>query len=549
MLRLLRQPSTPLRFLVLGAVIGLAALSKVSGIALLAPAGLLLVWLAWQHRDFKLLLWSGVCVLAAALLVAAWWYIRNWQLYGDPLGLNVFVAIIGPRKPPITLWQLTKEWQGLVRSYWGVFGWMNVVAPNWYYWLLNGLALLGIGGLLVQVVQRLRWHRWPPPVALARMTLLVIWSLVVFISLVRWTLITPATQGRLLFPAAFALVLLLAYGLSSLVPQRWRGIPPGTTAVLLVGLAIWVPFVVIRPSYSPPRPLTAEEQNVIPNKLSVSFEQRFALVGYKIGATSVQPGKELVVTLYWKAQAREDKTLSAFVQLVDTAGDLVANRNVLLGSASFTTPYWIPGTVIQQTYVLQVSPQALNPSKVDIVVGLFQYQDIKHRLEAFDAAGAPLGDACVLGTVNVEAEPQGGIYNAVAYNLENQVALIGYNLENNIVSPGGTVHVTLFWVATMPITNSYATFVQVVDAGNVVWGQLYKHLPGSSDESVDRWPVGQIIQEDYSFTLASDTPAGIYAIYVGMYLPETATNLRIIREDGSPGDNHIVLNRILVEKR
>ena len=150
-LRLIQLPPTPLRFLLLGAVIGLAALSKISGIALLAPAGLLLAWLAWQHRDFKLLLWGGVCVLGAALMVAAWWYVRNWQLYGDPLGLNVFVATIGPRQPRISLWQLTREWQGLVRSYWGVFGWMNVVAPNWFYWLLNGLALLGIGGLLVQL--------------------------------------------------------------------------------------------------------------------------------------------------------------------------------------------------------------------------------------------------------------------------------------------------------------------------------------------------------------------------------------------------------------
>lgn len=545
MLRLLRQPPTPLRFLVLGATIGLAALSKISGIALLAQAGLLLAWLAWQRRDFRLLLWGGVCVLGAALLVAAWWYVRNWQLYGDPLGLNVFIAIIGPRQPHITLWQLTKEWQGLVRSYWGVFGWMNVVAPNWFYWLLNGLALLGIGGLLVQLVRRLHWHRLPSPLVMARITMLVIWPLVVFISLVRWTLITPATQGRLLFPAAFALVLLLAYGLSSLAPQRWERIPLALSGTLMAGLAMWAPLAVIKPAYDPPQILSAQEVQ-IPNTLNLRFEGQMELLGYQVETDTVQPGQDLAVTLYWSSVAPFAKKLSAFVQLVDASGEVIASRNKLLGGASFSTPYWPPGTVIAERYLVRVPRQALNPSQVELKVGLYQPLDDGYRLQIQDAAGQALGDSVRLQMIAIRTNPQGEINNPLDYNLANEFQLLGYNLARDVYKPGDTIQVTLFWKASRPIPSNYTVFVQVIDVNNKVWGQLHSQPQGGAAPT-SSWQPGEVIRDSYSLTLSPDTPPGAYRLDLGAYPPETGTNLRVITGDGSPGDNHIILYRLRVE--
>ncbi|MCE5257536.1 MAG: DUF2142 domain-containing protein [Chloroflexi bacterium] len=548
LLRLLKRPPVFGRWLILGTVIGLIALSKISGLAFAAPAGAALLWLTWRRRDAKALFAGAAGLVVGALAVAGWWYLRNWQLYGDPLGLNVFVATIGPRVPPITLWELTAEWQGLVRSFWGVFGWMNVVAPEWFYWLVDGLMLLGLLGLVLRLWTRIIQHRRLSALESIQCILLVGWPSVVFISLVRWTLITPATQGRLLFPAAAPLLLLEAYGLSGLAPRRWQGIPLALAGALLAGLACWAPLAVIRPSYEAPRPLTSVEQEAIPNHLGISYEGRIALIGYQVDRQNVEPGGKLPVTLYWKAEQSETSILSVFVQLVDAGGEVIANRNMLLGGGSLTTPYWTPGVVISQTYLLQVSPAALNPSRAELIVGLYQYYQDNRRLEAFDAVGSSLGDAFVLAEVAIQAKPQGEIYNPVQFELENGIALVGYNLEHSIMAPGDTVHVTLFWRALAPVASDYASFVQVLDSSGSVQGQLHRHLD-SSEPGTSQWQVGQIIREDYIFTLAADAPAGAYALDIGMYLPETASNARVVKQDGSLGDNHIVLTHLRVEAK
>ncbi|MDP3064367.1 MAG: hypothetical protein Q8O40_14320 [Chloroflexota bacterium] len=36
-----------------------------------------------------------VRLVAAVAILAGWWYIRNWWLYGDLLGLNVFIQASG----------------------------------------------------------------------------------------------------------------------------------------------------------------------------------------------------------------------------------------------------------------------------------------------------------------------------------------------------------------------------------------------------------------------------------------------------------------------
>ncbi len=207
-----RFRSSAVRWALLGLLIGLAALTKVSGLGLFGLAGLALAWTSWRRRDWRLFLRAGTLVVGVAALVAGWWYLRNWRLYGDPLGFNMMVAIAGPRAFRPTLRQLLSEWQGFVRVYWGVFGGMNVVAAEWFYHVCDALALLGASGLVVAAVRRLRQRRCPDVEATARLALVAIWPLAVFAGLVRWTMLTPASQGRLMFPAIASLSYLLVLG-------------------------------------------------------------------------------------------------------------------------------------------------------------------------------------------------------------------------------------------------------------------------------------------------------------------------------------------------
>ena len=91
-----------------------------------------------------------------AVVVAGWWYLRNWQLYGDPTGLNAMLAIAGGRTAPGSFAALLAEFQGFLYSFWGVLGGFNVLLrPTWVYALLNLVILLALVGLAAWVWQTL----------------------------------------------------------------------------------------------------------------------------------------------------------------------------------------------------------------------------------------------------------------------------------------------------------------------------------------------------------------------------------------------------------
>ncbi len=567
LLRQLRLPSGPGRWLLIGAVIGLAALSKVSALALLGPAGLVLAWVAWRRRDWKSFFRDGVCLVGAAALVAGWWYYRNWRLYGDPLGFNVFVAIAGPRFPKPTLRQLLGEWKGFVMAYWGLFGGVNVAAPEWFYNLLNGLAVAALAGLGLGVARRVWQRRLPDADTAFRLGLVAAYPLMLLVSLVRWTLLTIASQGRLIFPAIGCLSFLLVLGLSSLghtaycllrkvARSNTHGNSEGYASrithyglaflapVVMAALALWTPFGIIRPAYARPPLLTEAELAAIPERLDLSFDGRMELLGYSIETEAVRPGQEVAVTLYWRALAPMEHNYSVFVHLLADNELIIGQRDVYPGCGSFPTTLWQPGDAIADTYIIPVSPTAFSPSHAQVEVGLYRV-DTGERLPVYDGSGQAVGDNARFGDLLVRAEPRDGIANPVDYNLGDKVALIGYDMDRTALRAGETLHLTLIWKALAPMDKNYTVFTQVLDPNQNKWGQKDAWpLDGAAPTSA--WQAGQVVEDHYEITINPETPAGAYDIQVGMYLGETGRRLPILAPDGRVQDDRILLNRLRV---
>ncbi len=432
LLRLLRLPPAPGRWALLGVLIGAAALSKVSGLLLLAPAGLVLAWVAWRQRDWKLLVWGGACVAGVVALVAGWWYWRNWRLYHDPLGLNVFLAIAGHRHRP-TFAKLWPEWSAFTSTYWGVFGWGNVAAPRWFYSLLDGLGLVAAGGLLLQAVRRLRQKRRPAAGAAFRFALLAAWPLLVLASLVRYSLLIRGVTGRLLYPAVGCLSFFLVVGLASWLPgertesdregakgakanrgkgplgalavqpfvvQSWFPVVPGVA--LIAALGAWAPLGVIAPAYARPPLLTAAELATIQQQLDLSFDGEVELLGYRIGVWEVRPGQAVPVTLYWRAQAPLARDYVVFIHLLDEEGSTIGQCDVHVGDARFPTSLWRPGDGIAETYSVQVKPGAASQGPIRVEVGLCRREGGR-RLTIRDRAGREVGTSVYLGRVALRA--------------------------------------------------------------------------------------------------------------------------------------------------
>ncbi|MDE3091347.1 MAG: glycosyltransferase family 39 protein, partial [Chloroflexota bacterium] len=216
----IERGATTSRFVALGIVLGLAALTKVSDAGLLVVAGVVFLFVilseaknlrsvnetlrSAQGDRFRQMLFGNLLCAAIVIAIAGWWYARNWLLYGDPLAFNVWVAIAGGRPVPATLASLLNEFQGFRISFWGNFGGVNIIAPDWVYVVLDAFTALAVTGLLVGLARR----------ALPRLLALpALWLVLILLSLVRWTWLTLASQGRLIFPAISAVAILMAFGL------------------------------------------------------------------------------------------------------------------------------------------------------------------------------------------------------------------------------------------------------------------------------------------------------------------------------------------------
>ena len=138
----------------------------------------------WQasHR------WVRDCLamLVPFLLIASWWYVRNWTLYRDPLGLTPMLSVVGRRAERASFATLLAEFQGFRISYWGLFGSVNVLLrPHWIYKVLDGFMIFSSVGLAILVVKG--WRRREDTLRWRAILLVFIWVLVVCASLVRWT--------------------------------------------------------------------------------------------------------------------------------------------------------------------------------------------------------------------------------------------------------------------------------------------------------------------------------------------------------------------------
>ncbi|MGQ9500445.1 MAG: glycosyltransferase family 39 protein [Anaerolineae bacterium] len=241
-------------FLLLGLLVGLAAVAKYHGLILLPEATLLCIVLAWGNAMRSatprqvwlawLRCWAWMMV--AFVLTAGWWFafliVRFNQVaelgwvrgliapFGDPVlttGLSrLFETPIGATTGGTFSWN---EWASLLfRSFWLTYGWLHIFAPTWVYWLLGIWAVLaaaGLGGRLVkyfvtvrgQASQRVRLldlSTWRWDIVIPVFHLLTYLCIIMIRQASR-----PAretAQGRHLYPALTALAFFVTYGLSVL---------------------------------------------------------------------------------------------------------------------------------------------------------------------------------------------------------------------------------------------------------------------------------------------------------------------------------------------
>ena len=513
----------------LGILFGLSLLTKFHLLGLLVPIAVAYLVSAWPTRDWHAVLRGGVIVLGLVAVLSGWWFVRNWLLYGDPTGMNQLNQLWAGRSARGNWWVVGQKLPYLWSSLWGRFGYGQVPLPRVIYRGLLAFCLVALAGHV------LRQRRC----VAAQAGLLVLMSTcVTFVAIViYYILIQPAgAMGRFLFPALPGFGVLLIGGLGRFFPDRLRWVVGGTTALMMISLAVYALSAVLSPAFAPPRSLRTSEIDDLPNRVDVRFGDAARLLGYKVTPKEVKPGDAVEVTLYWQALARTDQEHAVFVHVMSDSGAMIAQRDTYPGLGRYPTTAWDPGTIFADTYRVQISETAYAPDRGYVQVGLYLPNGPRVTTEEGQ-------DAVQLARIEVDPQP-GEVPNLVGINFGDRIVLEGYALDPRAAEPGETVRLTLYWKALSSIEVDYKVFAHVLGEQNQIWASSDSPIADQGVRS-GRWVAGAKATEVRKLTLSKSTPPNFYDIELGLYVPGQG-RLKVLAEDGRQLANRVLLTKIRV---
>ena len=524
------KPATG-RLLLLGITVGLAALSKNAGILLLIYAAIVLIlreikdWrLALSNvegseiRDYRppitahrspitanrlpLTIYHLLLFLLPALLIAGWLWARNWQLYGDFTAANQFLRF-DQGDGGFTALEVLGQTGGLLRSAVAVFGWFNVLPPAWIYAVWGGLVLLAIAGVIRDwrleignLKQSLIFNLQSP------ILLLTLWPLLVYAGLFRFMLLTPAAQGRLLFPAILPLALGLSYGLT-----RWRWQPlPWLASGLALLTTLYSLFFVIRPVYAQPPIVAALPENVAP--LNLKMGNGLTLLGVNVETDTAVPRQTIPLTLYWTANPVPEEPPELVLELFGRDLALLGQYHAYHGRGNYPANLWPPGQIVADRVNIRVTDTAVTPALARLFARL-------------NNTGAEAQEIAAVKIIP-KSWPKGG--EETLATLGDGIELTAVSLDQTTAQPGETITINPTWRVAAPPGQPLTTLVHLAEAGQppLAAGDS-PPLNGSYPTAV--WEAGELIEDSYTLSIPDNLADGRYPIWIGMYNPDTLARL------------------------
>lgn len=543
---------------VLGALYGLALMSKFNLVAILVVIEAAVTWVAWRRGQWRQWVAVNLLIAGVAALLAGWWFARNQILYGEPTGFEKLTELWGVRDPRDSFRLAVSELPYAWTSLWGRFGYGQIPLPSWIYIALFGIFLLSIAGYGFAGVkgskgERGQQHPFSPAPPLILLALNVA---IFFAVLFNYLLVSPAgPMGRFFFPALSSLAILMFYGLSLLVSTadgrrptndktaavgRQRsavGVLALAANLFMLAISLIALFGYLTPAYARPPGYAAEA--ALPNATDIRFDSFVALRGYAVDTDAARPGEPIGIELYWEVLATPPGDYLLFVHLTDDeTGALVAQRDTHPGLGNFPSSQWRPGDRFVERMKMYLPETAYAPSAGELTIGLYAPEG--YRLGVTDnATGEGLGDAYPIGrvTINSQAAPNGEeLPNAGDYNFEDRIRLLGYDYDRRVLGVGEPIGLTLYWEGLRPSPGDYNVELTVLDAsGNVVFSQT------DPLNSAD-WQPGEVIVGSY--TLPAGTATG--DLRVRLVLLDAATNRRVNRvgDDGRWIDDELFLSAV-----
>lgn len=518
----------------LGLALGLALLSKYNALALL-PLGLVCggvgtIRQVRARKSWKFLL-VGVVFLLSLAVVSAWWFFRNLFLYGSLTTRQVgtVARLIQGLRDPLSLIE-NLRWEVIPKAlrhgfvtFWASLGWGNIRVAGWIYQVLGFFCVVSVIGLVIFLLRKAP--------ALGKLACaILIGAVLLVVAVAMYPMLLSGSiflRGRYFFPAISAIDLLIFLGMAQVVPKRFTG-----GLVLLVGGVIFIwslltPFCFILPAYAKPPLLSEAELANIPNPLYVNFGNKIELLGYKMDREETVAGRNIRVTLYWRALAPMDENYTVSVQVLGPDYKAYEQLTTYPGHGNYATSLWKEDGVFADTYDLRISRKFPAPAFGQIKVALYSYPGEEH-LPVLDSHGERTVDSLIIGRFKVaprEAlEPT--ITNPTYCRFGDTLALAGYDIE----PLGGGLKVRLYWRSLKETDRDYTVFLHLIDEEGRLVGQRDSQ-PKKGYYPTSLWEEGEIILDEHYLPLPADTPQGEYHLILGLYLLETMERLPLFDKE------------------
>jgi hypothetical protein len=534
--------------ILLGVIIGLAALTELSGLlaVILVPCA----YLAEMHRRRSRRWWPDLLrpvliAMGVMLVVSAWWYGRNAVVYHDPLGIASTRAAFGTRTQPLALRDTLPILLQAADSYWGVFGWTNILADEIFYTTMRILLAVGSVGLLL-LLARIYWgrkalrdYRWRP------VLLLVLWILVTLVSLMRRIQLTAGFQGSQLFPAISGIAFFLCAGLIAWLPRRWAYILPSFASVIALAFAWSVPSRYIAPAYAQPIRVPLEQAPVNMQDLDINFGDDLFLLGYDLREDAVQVGQALHLRLYWIAKKAMPNDYTFFVHVFGRQDQRIGGVDSYPGGGNYPTRLWLPGEIVYDDYIIPIARDTVAPTAAVLRVGVYARPSTQ-GIVATDAQGREVGSLPEIARIAVAPTnpPHYKPQQELQVNFDQKAMLTGYDLSSKTATSDRPWEITLYWKPLVKMSRDYTVFIHVLNPAGERVAQLDEQ-PLQGDYPTHLWQMEEKIQDVHRLSLPDNLATGEYQLRIGLYWLETGERLPV--NDANPPTTYITLGPVQIQ--
>ena len=517
-----------------------AILSKVTGVALLPAAALVLAGVTIDRGNGlsrRQRLWlAGGGLLTLGVAVLALLAFESWNVYLSDHHASVSVALrrfilpalLGAGRGGLWRWaELPERLLYAYRTFWGSFGLGNIELPYGYYVAMGLLTLLAPLGVVLHWRRATRQAR----LGLAVLALVAAWTLAAPLYMMLTSSSDHAAPGRYVMALVPILGVGQALGLAELAPRARRAALLIPCALLLLVGATLIPWRVLWPVYAPGERLSQAQLERVATPIDYRFGDTLALVGYRLPQATVHPGDTVEVLLYWQVLATPPHDYTVSVQLLDPDRAFYGGVEAYPARGNEGTHHWRPGEIIVDRQYVPLGSDFAAPAYALVQVSLHR-DESREPMPLTAAAGETGDDAAIFGRLRVVLpETRAPLRGPRLALYGDAVALVEASASG--AAAGSEAVVETHWRAVAPIAHDYTLFVHLLGPDGALLSQADGQPLGGRYPMTD-WLRGQTVRDHRTLPLPPELPAGDYTATIGLYRLDTLERLPGVDAAGRP---------------